>query len=172
MITLRELLADPVYKEFYTTVPVLPKLPRPNPPWRVYLQFEVDGSWRRKDVWKYSEAFALVKRYFNDVHDATIQSKGTCYDPPSRVVRVTRGGVPVKVKNSNGKLVPLTKEIPWKPKLLPEEGEHLWCPLCRRPTEIRWFSKHHAFKPGQAFSQSERRCLICGASELFMLGRR
>lgn len=173
MITLRELLVDKTYKEFFLTRPELRPHPRTSPPWRVYVQRKPDGSWAKKDFWSYVEAFKFLKKLLPEIHDAAIHCRGVSYKPPSRRVRVTRGGKPVIIKSPNGTRVQRTRLVYWTPKLEPEEAPHVWCPWCRRPVEIRWFSKHHSFNGvDQVFDPSLRRCVICGASELLMRGLR
>src|SRR6266576_7280607 len=128
MITIQELLEDPIYKKFFLAKPVLPHIPveRPTPPWRVYVQFHVDGKWTKADVWTYTDAFNLLKRYLRTCHNATIQSRGVAFKPPYRKVRVTKNGKPVMVKASNGVVSPMTRIVHWKPHIPADEGEHLW----------------------------------------------
>lgn len=171
MLTLNELLEDKTYREFFLTKPTLAAIPRTAEPWRVYIQTEVDGRWGRKDFWKYGEAFKFLKPRLYDIHDATIQSRGVAFQPPHRIVAITRGGKRVMVRAADGHLYPKTKIVPWKPKLPADEVPHEWCPYCRRPVIIAWFSKHHSFK-GRVFDPGLRRCIICGASELLMRGIR
>lgn len=173
MITIQELLEDATYKRFFLSQPVLPHIPiqRPTPPWRVYIQLDAGGKWRTKDCWKYTDAFLLVKQYLKTCHDAAIQSRGVAFKPPYRKVKVTKNGKSVMVKGSNGEVSQMTRIVYWKPHIPADEGEHLWCPYCRRPTELKWFSRHHAFT-GRTFDPGHQRCTICGASEMLMRGMR
>lgn len=162
MITLRELLSDKRYREYFLKIPVLPELPRTGPPWRLYVQRESGGPWARREYDSYRDAFRHLKRIgFSDCHDACIQSKGTAFNPPHRVVKVTRGGIPLLHKDGS----PITKVVWWKPSIPGDEAPHRWCPYCRRPTIFAWFTKHHAFRGGAVFNPSLLRCTICGASE-------
>lgn len=166
MITLLELLDDKRYREFFLKLPVLPDLPRTAPPWRLYVQRDSSGPWARKDFETYRDAFRMLKtKYLKTAHDATIQSKGTAFDPPHRVVKVTRGGVVLMAKGANP--VPVTKVVLWKPLLPGDEAPHRWCPYCRRPTIFAWFSTHHAFPKHAAVQLNPGllRCTICGVSE-------
>ncbi len=172
MITLRELLEDPVYRSFFKTKPALPKVPRRSPPWRLFVQREMDGRWSRKDFWTYAEAFNYLRQLLGEIHDAAICSRGVAFKPPHKTVRVTRGGRPIMIRGSNGKLHPKTKIVYWRPRLEAEDAPHTWCPYCRRPVIVKWFSKHHSFKKDQAFDPGLQRCPICGASELLMIGVR
>lgn len=163
MITLRELLADDKYKEYFLKVPVLPDIARTAPPWRLYVQREASASWARKDFETYREAFKRLKSLgISEIHDATIQSRAHAYYPPLRRVKIVRNGqVLIDPKTKK----PLTRIIYWKAQLPGEESPHRWCPYCRRPTIFTWFMKHHAFPRGTPMDPSQRRCTICGASE-------
>lgn len=166
MIRLIELLDDKRYREYFLKVPALPQVKRIAPPWRLYVQRETDGPWARKEFNTYREAFQNLKsRYLKESHDACIQSKGTAFDPPYRIVKVTRGGIVQMTKGPNPQ--PITRVVIWKPQLPPDETAHRWCPYCRRPTIFGWFSHHHAFPRGTtlAYDPSLKRCTICGASE-------
>lgn len=171
MITLPELLEDKVYRKFFTTpVRLPPQHPLAAPQWRVHVQRESDGRWGHKDFRKYSQAFKFLKPYLKTCHDATIQSRGIAYDPPTRWVRVTRGGKPILIPDPHsGEMVPKIKKIDWIPKLPEGEDQHVWCPYCRRPTVFTWFSKHHAFGSSGTFDPSLRRCTICGSSERLVI---
>lgn len=171
MITLNELLEDKIYKEFLLTRPRLKALPRTSEPWRVYIQLKPDGSWAKKDFWKYGEAFKFLKPRLHEIHDATIQSRGVAFSAPHQVVKITRNGKRVMVRGSDGILRPKTKIVLWRPQLPSDETAHEWCPYCRRPVIIAWFTKHHSFG-NRVFDPGLRRCIICGASELLMRGIR
>jgi hypothetical protein len=167
MMTLRELLEDKVFKEFFTTIPEVQGYMHPGRlPWRVYVQKERGGPWRKKDFRTYREAFLFLKPRLRDVYDATIQSRGTAFPPPAKVVKVVKrlpSGKKVPVRDEKGKQQ--YRRIVWRPILPEMEEPHRWCPYCRRPTVFGWFSKHHAFPRGFEFDLSLQRCTICGASE-------
>jgi|SRR5882672_12317322 len=171
MITLKELLEDSTYKKFFLSKPELAVIPRTSPPWRVYVQKRIDLGWACRDMWTYVDAFKLLKKYLPDVYDATIQSRGTAFKPPHKLVRVTKSGKPIMIRGSNGKLTQRTKIVFWTPHLPADETIHHWCPYCRRPVVIGWFSKHHTFSKAP-FDPTSRRCPICGASEMLMAGLR
>lgn len=164
MITIHELLQDKLYKEFFLTNPIVPAywptiLDRM--PWRVYVQRRVDGPWAKKDFHTYKQAFKFLRPWLPKAHDATIQSRGMAYDPPFKVVRITRGGKPVLDERGKQKL----RRVIWAPTLPLGEEIHVWCTYCRRPTVFRWFSYHHAFPKGYKISTPYQRCVICGTSE-------
>jgi hypothetical protein len=162
MLTLRELLADKVYREFFTTPPDMPRNVHPDlRPWRVYVQSEQHGRWAKKDFATYKDAFRFLKPRLKEVYDATIQSRGIAWGPPARVVRVKRNGK--ILLDEKGKVV--LRRIVWQPILPEAEEPHRWCPYCRRPTVFAWFSRHHAFPRGFEFDLALLRCTICGASE-------
>lgn len=162
MITMSELIRDPVYKEFLQKPPSLPAHAASkmnlSPPWVVYVQREPEGKWGKKEFWTYKKAFKFLvkclKKY--KVHDATINCKRVGFPPPSKWVRV-RG----KYVEIRGKKVQVKRQIWWKPKLPPEEVEHHWCKHCRRPTVFKYYSSH---KRLGVVDPTVLRCCICGAS--------
>jgi hypothetical protein len=166
LITLQDLLADKQFREYFTTKPIMPgPVHQDAMPWRVYVQRQLDGGWAKKEFHTYIEAFRFLKPRLKGVHDAAIQSKGIAWSPPHKVVRITRGGKPVK--DDKGK--PVLRRIVWQPSLPPGEEPHTWCTYCRRPTVFRWYSRHHAFPRGYEFTTPYQRCTICGASERLVL---
>lgn len=159
-----ELLKDPTYRKFLETKPSTPRVSRDpkvvkSPPWVVYVQKEANGSWGKKEFWKYSEAFHFFKIWMRrGAHDATINNKRVPTNPPSRLVRI-KGKF---VVGSDGKSRQATKYLVWKPPLQPEDEVHHWCKYCRRPTVFKYFTKHKRLGRVDA---TVRRCCICGASE-------
>lgn len=159
MLTIHELLEDPVYKEWFLKKPVLPPTPKPSPPWRLYVQRNPSGNWSKKDFDTYKEAFALFKKMRSSIHDATIQSKAVAFAPPLRFARI-KGKF---LEGSDGVVRQATKRVPWKPKLPADEAQHHWCPYCRRPTVFLWFASHHAYRDGKIMAADDStRCTICG----------
>lgn len=172
MITMSELIEDKVYRRFLETKPVIPPIARSkrlqiSPPWTVYVQREADGSWGKKDFWKYSEAFNFMRKALRlGVHDAAINCKRVAFRPPNRFARI-RGKY---IVGSDGIRRQATKAVPWQPRLGPGQPDHTWCPYCRRPTVFKYYRRHKAIK--LAFIDSSvRRCCICGCSERLTLGR-
>jgi hypothetical protein len=175
LITLPELLKDPKYREFFTTVPKT-LVPKPGQkPWRLYIQKEADGPWYKKDFEKYADAFRLLARGLkgnNPPHDATIQSRGIAYAPPTRIAKVTKNGRPVYQVGSDGKRRQKTVTVQWRPRLDGMDEAHTWCPYCRRPTTFKWFRSHHALRASGMdglVDPSDKRCVICGVRESFAL---
>lgn len=171
MLTMRDLLEDPKYREYLCQIPKTPPVardPRITPQWRVFLQRAEDSRWVKAEFRKYSDAFKFFKRKMNqmndDAHfiyrDAAINNKRLQFAPPTRLVKI-KGKF---VVGSDGVKRPVIKEKPWVHYHL-ELGTgviHDWCPYCRRPTEWRWFFKHPAMK---VLDPSTKRCSICGVSE-------
>jgi hypothetical protein len=160
MLTFEEQLEMyPQLKEYMTKNVKVPKLPRLTPPWRVYGQRHNGGRWAKKDFPTYALAFQFWKANRHKYHDMSITCKVQPWDPPGRIVKLTRGGQPLMVRTSRGKKIQATRLIPVK-----APADHEWCMYCRRFTVFTWFSKHHAFPGTMAYlmDQTAMRCTICG----------
>lgn len=165
MIPMSELVKDPVYRKFLETKPELPRIMRSkkmmaSPPWVVYIQREMDGSWGKKEFWKYSEAFHFMRGWMKKgAYDATINCKRLGFDPPMRRVRL-KGKY---IVGSDGISRQATKLVPWKlpAKMALDQIDHHWCKYCRRPTIFKNFSRH---KRMGNVDPTVPRCCICGAS--------
>lgn len=174
LLTLPELLKDPVYKTFFLTPPKT--IIRPGQkPWRLMVQRKMDGPWAKRDFATYAEAFRFLAPLLktNRIHDAAIMSRGIAFSPPERVVKVKKNGKPAMVKDSRGKMVQQTATVFWKPKLPMMEEAHAWCTYCRRPVVFRWFRSHGLIRSTSLaglVDASPRRCTICGAREEFVRG--
>jgi len=152
----------PLLKKFLTTQPKLFYIPRhPAPPWRVYVQTNRGGPWKKKDFPLYTPAFMFFKSGLKKYHDLTITSRRQAFDPPTKIVRVTRNGSPIMVNTPTGPQ-PLTREVP-----IHGLADHRWCMYCRRFTVFQYFTKHHAFsgKMAMMFDPTFTRCTICGIRE-------
>ena len=160
MIGLRELLADPIYKKYFVTVPKLPDCATKcsTPPWRVL--FRDQHGWKSTFAETYHEGFKVLKD--NSFLDGAIISRRFQFAPPSRIVRV-KGKFYIA---PDGTKQQVKKSVTWRPKLDPYETRHNWCPYCRRPTIFSYYRKHHALSTlGVEIDPSVLRCGICGASE-------
>lgn len=163
MIPMSELVKDPVYRRFLETKPITPVVSRSpklasSPPWRVYVQREMGGSWGWKDFWKYSEAFKFMRAWLKrGAYDIAINNKRIPFDPPLRFARI-KGKY---ITGSDGVVRQATTTVPWKPKLTPEDGEHHWCRYCRRPTVFKFYTRH---KRLGYVDSTVPRCCICGSS--------
>lgn len=160
MMTFEEQLEMyPQLKEYFTTKVSVPDLPRLTPPWRVYAQRTNGGRWAKKDFDRYVPAFKFWKANRSKFHDISITCKVQPWEPPGRIVRLTRGGQPLMVKTGRGKSIQATRLIPIK-----APADHEWCMYCRRFTVFTWFSKHHTFTGNMQFlmDQAAVRCTICG----------
>lgn len=161
LISIHELLEDEKYRKYFLTRPTMPRAPRISPPWRLYVQLDTGQSWRKKDFWDYAEAvkyFAQLRK--RGLHDAAITCRPMAWTPPSKIVRV-KGKFH---KNSKGEMVPVTREVFWRPQMPADEEAHLWCPYCRRPTVFKAFARHHALSGeyGKMMDPGAARCTICG----------
>lgn len=159
MISLRELLKDPIYKKYFTTLPELPAsaFKCSTPPWRVIYRDE--SGWKARNASSYREAFSVLKG--SNFIDGAITCRRIQFDPPIRRVRL-KGKFYMLPDGTKQQVV---KDIVWKPKLPGDETWHNWCPYCRRPTVFSYYRKHHALKTSVELDPSVLRCAICGVSE-------
>lgn len=165
MITLSELLKDPVYKKFFTTVPKLPDhYTRDSMPWKLMILKHGETQWRTKKFGTYAEAFRALKKLLPDIADATINCPGLGFQPPIRMAKV-KG-------KTDAKGNPIIRAVVWKPQITSDMADHYWCAYCRRPTKFGYFEVHPAMtkarvgRMGAHVDPSLMRCFICGASEL------
>lgn len=153
MITVKELLADPQYKKFFTTVPKLPDHYTPDKlPWRLMVLKEGEKAWRSKRFGTYAEAFQGFKTMLPKINDAAINCPGLNFMPPVKHVRL----------KSSGKV----RSIIWQPRLTPDMLPHYWCGYCRRPTLFGNKATAAKMLNGYRMPASEvrYRCLTCGSS--------
>lgn len=141
-VTLRELVKDPVYRQWLKTEPVggFPSYVK----FRIYVQVERDGRWAKKDFDDFKSAYNFIARNLSHWYDAALNTRSYMCRPPV-----------VRVEGKRAYYAPM----------LTLEG-HKWCPLCRRPTVFTRFANHHAFshtnfKP----LPFKPRCSICGVAE-------
>lgn len=163
LITIRELLRDPEYRKYFTTVPKLPDHYTPDTkPWKLMVQFKGEHIWKAKRFGTYVDAFKGFKKLLPKIDNAAIVNPALSYQPPVRKVRI-KG----KFETIRGRQVQQVRVIVWKPKLEPEMGEHHWCPYCRRPSIFRELAlpakRNHGFI--MPVSSVQLRCIICGTSE-------
>lgn len=164
MITLRELLGDPIYKKFFTTIPKLPPHYTPeSQPWKLMILKPGESQWRTKKFGTYSEAFKALKRVLPYSADATINCPSLAFQPPIRMVKV-KG-------RTDAKGDPILRAMVWKAKIDADMATHYWCGHCRRPTKFGYFDIHPAMtrqrtgRMGPRVNPTMLRCFICGASE-------
>lgn len=164
MLTIIDLLEDPIYKAYFCKVPKLPKTSSTTPPWRLYIQRKGETRWRRRDFDTYSAAFKVLKKLLKEdkVKDAAIHCRRMSFAPPVRMMKI-RGKY---VRGSDGVSRQATKRVDWEPKIPADIfDEHEWCPWCRRPSVFKYYSRHHALgQLGMTIDPSVPRCVICGAS--------
>jgi hypothetical protein len=171
MLTIHDLLKDPVYREFITKRPELPgPYTAERKPFRLFVLLKKDHKWHTQRYGTYNEAFAALKRFLPHALDATINLPAIQTKGLHKVVRLK--GQYFERVDKKGKVTRIqkTKEIPWKPVMpIDEFEEHHWCPYCRRPTVFRRMLRHHALPTkkiaGVPIDPALMRCTICGASE-------
>lgn len=158
MITLPELLEDKNYRRFFEKPPVIPNVQRTAPPYRLWVRR--DGKWFKRDISSYRSGRDWILDRLDVIDDGALAIKGTMSPPPTRLVKVKRGGVLLTKVGSDGVERPVVREAPWVVHLPADEVKHLWCPYCRRPTVFTWFSKHH--NQPKVLQPEFERCTICG----------
>lgn len=163
LITIRDLLRDPQYKKYFTTVPKLPPhYTTANMPWKLYVLKSGEKIWRSKRFGTYGEAFAGFKQMLPVIENAAINCVPLTFTPPMRTVKV-KG----KTEIIRGRERPVIRTIMWTPKIEADMAHHDWCGHCRRPSIFRNMVMSGARAKGYALPTSEPalRCIICGASE-------
>jgi len=84
--TLKELLADPVFRLYYTRVPRLPETLSWGEPWQVWAVTH-DGRWGQRKFETYAEAWAKVVEFYKQpdkFRDVCIVSRRMMFAPPKR----------------------------------------------------------------------------------------
>lgn len=158
-ITLRELLKDPLYRQWFGKVPKL-KFGGHERPWRVYAQDEPGGKWTRTYFPSYGKAYAFVRENLRESHDMALSCGPQGYRPPV-----------VKVKGKRQYYVP---DVVARVNLdaAVDVHKHIWCPFCRRWTLFLWYKKHHAMPKHWGTLSPDRRCKICGVRLEFVRSSR
>jgi hypothetical protein len=146
-LTFRELLKDPIYKQWVTRVPNVYPGDTVKPLWGVWIQMP-DRKWivLHPHPQSYIKTFnSLIRGLKEGALDGAISSTNRGWMPP-RVSRKVAG----KRQVSRYNMPP----------------EHQWCPYCRRPTIFGYFTRHHAIP--FAVNVEHQRCRICGARTIFV----
>lgn len=143
--TLRELLHDELYREYFDTPAKLPAtLLRPGAtPWRVWVR-RGEGIWGKRDFPRYKHAREFITKKVlprSDVEDAALSCKPKGFGAP---------------------LSMLDQEVQW------ELQGWRWCFRCRRPVEFGVYHRHHAIPGYGALGSDSLRCPICGIREAAM----
>lgn len=167
MITIQELLRDPQYRKYFTTVPQLPSHYTPDhKPWKLIVMKKGESIWRTKRMGTYEEAFTGLKKMLPIIDNGAINCPALGFMPPTRTVRL-KGKFDKKGKQ-------ITRTTLWTPKIEGDMEQHHWCAHCRRPTVFKVAmvkpKRHHGyFVPA---GEPVLRCGICGASERIVNLRR
>lgn len=156
LITIKELLRDPQYRDYFIKAPKLPDHMTNNPailPWKLYVLKRGENNWRSKRFHTYREAFAGLKKMLPVIDNGAINCPALSFLPPFKNYTI----------KSTGKQV--TKL--WQPKIDSDMADHKWCPHCRRPTIFHMAMKPFVSPSGTKIPLGEpmMRCMICGASE-------
>jgi hypothetical protein len=138
--TLRELLADPVFRMYYTRQPRLPETLQWGEPWQVWAVTH-EGRWGSRMFATYAEAFSKLMELYkkpDKFRDMCIVSRRVLYPPPNKAF--------------------------WRASL------YSWCSRCRRPSEFRQRSPdHHALRSQPVLTEdAPRRCFYCGIRKAAM----
>lgn len=138
--TLRELLADPVFRMYYKKEPRLPESLQWGEPWQMWAVTH-DGRWGTRKFETYAEAWAKTIEFYRQpdkFRDVCIVSRRVMFDPPPRAF--------------------------WS------ASKFSWCSRCRRPSEFRQRSpQHHALRSMPVLTDDNpRRCYYCGIRKVAM----
>lgn len=136
--TLRSLLTDERYEQYFRRNVKLPQSISPNPRWQVMAE-TIDGTWKRGMRHTAKEAIDLTLSLLEDetIRDAAIISRGKLFKAPSFIAEHMGPG---------------------------EE----WCGRCRRPTLFtRYARRHPALRHAPVIVEGIRRCYFCGIREDF-----
>jgi DNA-directed RNA polymerase subunit RPC12/RpoP len=162
MLTMRQLMDDPIYRAYMKKVPPVDGF-NPNPAWQIWVE-EDNRRWLTATFATYAEVWPVfVKRYRYKMGDPTITSRRTFYAPPGEWYKV-------RVKLSTPRVSPsgvkTTHRIEdrWRQTFHWNDYRAEWCGRCRRPVEFRpLFETHHALKRFPVISDEDNiRCPICG----------
>ncbi len=164
LITIKELLRDPQYREYFKKIPKLPPHYTPeNLPWKLIILKKGETAWRSKKFGTYQEAFAGLKTVLPTIDNAAINCRPLGFMPPIRTVRV-KG----KYEMVRGHKRQVIRSLVWKPKLGADMEPHQWCPHCRRPTIFRYATRAVTRSQSQFVmpaSEPALRCVICGVTD-------
>lgn len=163
LITLKELLRDPQYREYFKQVPELPEHYRPETlPWKLLVLKEGESAWRSKRYGTYRDAFDGLKKMLPVVTNAAINCPPLGFMPPIKNFKV-KG----KFVGNGTHRKPLIVTKVWTPRIEADMEQHHWCPHCRRPSIFRFAILKRPAHNGYAAVSGEpvERCIICGASE-------
>jgi len=139
--TLRELLADPVYKMYFTRRLTVPDSLAHGQPWQVWA-VTYEGRWGSRLFEEYTDAWAKAVTLNKDserFRDVAIVSRRVMFAPP--------------------------------PRLAWSGSKFAWCSRCRRPSEFRVRTPdHHALRSQPVLTDdAPRRCYYCGIRKAAML---
>jgi hypothetical protein len=167
LITIRELLRDPQFKEYFVKVPQLPEHYTPDAlPWRLLVMKQGESVWRGKRFGTYQEAFAGFKTMLPKIENAAINCPGLNFRPPLRTVKV-KGKF-----HTEGRLKgkPVVKTLVWKPRLEADHERHEWCGYCRRPSIFVDKGLGARMLNGTRLPATRiaHRCMICGTNSELM----
>jgi hypothetical protein len=137
-LTLRDLIKDPIYRKWYAMKPI--EFSVGTLPWRVWVLTPRGWTKPKQDFRTYAEAYNWIVRRMDQYEDLVLYSKGHEFKPPI-----------IKYRD---------KKYYW-----PTPIGFRWCGYCRRPTEFKMFSRHHALTHIQ--DTHAPRCSICGARAKF-----
>ena len=163
LITMKELLRDPQYREYFRHVPELPPHYGPQTmPWKLMVLKEGESAWRSKRYPTYQQAFEGLKVMLSTSQNAAINCPALGFMPPLKNYKV-KG----KFVGNGTHRKPLIITKVWTPRIEAEMEQHHWCPHCRRPSIFRFATLKRPPRDGFAYTAGEpvERCIICGASE-------
>jgi hypothetical protein len=160
MLTMRQLMTDPIYRAYMKKVP--PKDFNPQPAWVLWVN-PSDNRWLTGMYQEYRQVWPIFIGQFRLGREATITSRRTFYAPPGEWYKVRAKLTTPRVSPSGVKTTHRIEDR-WRQTFHWNDYRAEWCGRCRRPVEFRpLFETHHALKRWPVISDEDNmRCPICG----------
>lgn len=163
MLTMRELMDDPIYRAYMKKVP--PTDFNPNPAYVLWVNVDNTNRWLTGTFQDYRSVWPeFVKRHRAGNYDATISSRRTFYAPPGEYRTVKVKLATPRTNPQTGVVTTHRVEQQWRQTFSWDDWRDEWCGRCRRPVSFRpLFETHHALSRWPVVSDEDNmRCPICG----------
>lgn len=156
MLSIRELMNDPIYRAYMKKVPPNTQPHNRTPAWRIWVQSDT-RAWLTKQG-TYQELWPVFVRFLRNGNDVTLTNVRAFYAPPGEwYLQKVRRPTPQDPKR-------IVVEDRWRQVFSWKDPFAEWCGRCRRPVQFRpLFETHHALKRFPVVCDEDNvRCPICG----------